>query len=71
MARSTFSLVSLDHSANMEIAEQTVLDGTSKWSCKIACTGKWQLIFLWTVVFHFIFSAGTSETVSPHFLATE
>jgi hypothetical protein len=28
-------------------------------------------VFVWTVVFHFSFSAGISETVSPHFLATE
>ena len=42
--RSTFKLPQTDHDTNVDAAEQAVLDGTSKWSCKIACTGKssWQ-----------------------------
>ena len=41
--RSTFKLNQSEHDQNMDNAEQAVLDGTSKWSCKIACTGKLQL----------------------------
>ena len=40
LPRTTFKLETSEHSPHMDNAEQAVTDGTSKWSCKIACTGK-------------------------------
>ena len=37
-----FGISANAHLENMAAVEQVVLDGTSKWSCKIAITGKWR-----------------------------
>lgn len=37
--RTTFSVDADTHIEAMNQAEQTILEGTSKWSCKIAITG--------------------------------
>ena len=39
-SRTVFNVEPRTHLTNLEAAEQVVLDGTSKWSCKIAVTGK-------------------------------
>ena len=38
--RTVFNISANAHLENMNAVEQAVLDGTSKWSCKIAITGK-------------------------------
>ena len=38
--RTMFGISANAHLENMNAVEQVVLDGTSKWSCKIAITGK-------------------------------
>ena len=42
--RTTFDIKADTHLDLMNIAEQAVLDGTSKWSCKIAITGQYYII---------------------------
>ena len=39
------------HGANLESSEQVVLDGTSKWSCKIQVTGTVLSLLLSLVMF--------------------
>ena len=41
--RTVFNVGPDTHIDNLEASEQVVLDGTSKWSCKIAVNGKWSL----------------------------
>ena len=38
--RTVFNISANAHLENMNAVEQAVLDGTSKWSCKIAITGE-------------------------------
>ena len=38
--RTVFNVGPDTHIDNLEASEQVVLDGTSKWSCKIAVNGK-------------------------------
>ena len=38
--RTTFDIKPDTHLELMNVAQQAVLDGTSKWSCKIAITGR-------------------------------
>ena len=40
--RTVFNVSPDTHVDNISQSEQTVLDGTSKWSCKIAVTGRSQ-----------------------------
>ena len=37
--RTVFNVDQRTHTSNLESSEQVVLDGTSKWSCKIQVTG--------------------------------
>ena len=37
--RTVFNVDPRTHGSNLESSEQVVLDGTSKWSCKIQVTG--------------------------------
>ncbi len=39
--RAVFSVDEKSHSGHMKAVKQSVLDGTSKWSAKIAITGRW------------------------------
>ena len=38
--RTVFNVGADTHVDNLDASEQVVLDGTSKWSCKIAVNGK-------------------------------
>ena len=38
--RDVFTVEEKNHSGHMKAVKQSVLDGTSKWSAKIAITGK-------------------------------
>lgn len=40
VCRQVFSVDKKSHSGHMKAVKQSVLDGTSKWSAKIAITGK-------------------------------
>ena len=45
-SRTVFNVEPRTHQTNLEAAEQVVLDGTSKWSCKIQVTGTSHLTVL-------------------------
>lgn len=44
LLRQVFGVDKKSHSGHMKAVKQSVLDGTSKWSAKIAITGKAGLI---------------------------
>jgi protein unc-13 len=41
LRRDVFSVDEKNHSGHMKAVKQSVLDGTSKWSAKIAITGQY------------------------------
>lgn len=49
--RSVFNVDEKSHAGHMKAVHQSVLDGTSKWSCKIAITGRFHRPFA-TSTFH-------------------
>ena len=42
--RQVFGVDKKSHTGHMKAVKQSVLDGTSKWSAKIAITGKWSAL---------------------------
>ena len=72
-----FGIEERSHIGHMKAVKQSVLDGTSKWSAKIAITGPWVRFVLTCVVpiFFFakhgifgLFSLFLSGTLFPHSL---
>jgi hypothetical protein len=71
-----FGIEERSHIGHMKAVKQSVLDGTSKWSAKIAITGPWVRFVLTCVVFIFfrqtrnigLFSLFLSGTLFPHSL---
>lgn len=54
MCRTTFSVDPDTHIDSLEQAEDINIEGTSKWSCKIAITGTWNTkgyTFLYTFIY--------------------
>ena len=43
--RQVFNVDKKSHTGHMKAVKQSVLDGTSKWSAKIAITGKTAIVF--------------------------
>jgi protein unc-13 len=45
--RDVFNVDEKSHVGHMKAVKQSVLDGTSKWSAKLAITGKWKSFVFW------------------------